>query len=204
MGRSFGRGARFILAAAVLALAASAAFAQAAPPIPSINGTISSISGNTLTLTLSDNSVKQVTLQSGTIILERDVAGVSDLKAGDAMGVAARRDGAALIATNINIFSKEMWDAVRKGQWLMSDGQTMTNALVTDYAEGMSGHTLTMKYKEGTASITVPDGVPVHRLVTVKQDALAAGMMVTVRYSGSSSGRTVTATSVFFDHPTQG
>ncbi len=199
MGRYFGRTVRFLMAALVTAAAATSAFAQAAPP-PSVNGTISAIKGNLITLTLADGSVKQVALQSGTLIQERDVSSVGDIKAGDAMGVAARRDGAALIATNINIFSRELWDVVRRGQWLMSDGQTMTNAMVTDYAMGMSGHTLTMKYKEGTASITVPDGTPVHRLVTVKPAALTVGLQISVRGMSGSDG-SLKAASVSFDGP---
>lgn len=199
MARFFGRGARFIVVTAVLLAAAASAFAQATPPAP-LNGTISAIKGSVITLTLADSSVKQVMLQSGTLILEREVATVADLKAGDAMGVAARRDGDALIATSINIFSKEMWDGIRKGQWLMTDGQTMTNALVTDYAQGMSGHTLTMKYKEGTASITVPDSTIVHRLVTVKPAALAVGMKISVRGTDGTDG-SLKAASVSFEGP---
>ena len=203
MGRFSGHRARFILAAVILLAAAAAAFAQASPPPPSVSGTISALRGNVLTLTLSDQSVKQLILQAGTVVLARETATVADLKAGEAMGVAARRDGAALIATAINIFSPEMWDGVRKGQWLMTDGQTMTNALVTDYAKAMNGNTLVMKYKDTTASITVPEGIPVHRLVTVKQGALQAGMSVMVRYNTASDG-TLKAASVFFDRPTQG
>ena len=199
MGMHSGRGARFIVAAAVLLAAAACAFAQASAP-PPVNGTISAIRGTILTLALADGSAKQVTLQSATLILERDAVGVADLKAGDAMGVAARRDGTALIATNINIFAPQMWDVVRKGQWLMTDGQTMTNALVTDYAQSMSGHTLIMKYEEGTATITVPDGVPVHRLVAVKPAALAVGQQISVRGSDAADG-SLKAASISFDGP---
>jgi len=203
MERYVGRYARSLVVTAVLLAAAVSSFAQASPPPPSISGTISAINGNAITLTLADGSVKPVMLQSGTIVLERESVDVADLRAGEAMGVAARRDGMALVATAINIFSPEMWDAVRKGQWLMTDGQTMTNALVTDYATGMNGNTLTMKYKEGTATITVPQGIPIHRLVTVKLDALRPGMAATVRYRAASNG-TLSATSIFFDRPAQG
>ena len=199
MGMHSGRGARFIAAAVVLLAAATSAFAQASAP-PPVNGTISAIRGTILTLALADGSAKQVTVQSATLILERDAVGVADLKAGDAMGVAARRDGTALIATNINIFAPQMWDVVRKGQWLMTDGQTMTNALVTDYAQSMSGHTLIMKYKEGTATITVPDGVPVHRLVAVKLAALAVGQQISVRGADATDG-SLKAASISFDGP---
>ncbi len=176
------------------------AAAQATGPAP-ISGTIVSVTGSTIRLSLPDNSVKDVALQASTVILERDVATVSDIKAGEAMGVAARRDGMNLIATSINIFAKEMWANPRmgKGQWPMDNGQTMTNAVATDYVQGMSGHTLTMKYNEVNATITVPDGIPIHRLVAVKLGALAAGMIISVR--GDSTGGTLKAASISFDGP---
>jgi hypothetical protein len=196
------RGGRVFPAAVFLAAVAVVAAAQAAGPAP-ISGTIASIKGNLVTLTLADKAVKEVVLQDRTLILERDTAAVGDIRAGDAMGVAARRSGTDLIATSINIFSRELWDVVRKGQWPMASGETMTNAMVTDYAEGMSGHTLTMKYKEGTATIIVPDGIPVHRLVTVKPAALSVGLLITVRGTASSDGR-LTAASISFEGPGRG
>jgi hypothetical protein len=86
-----------------------------------------------------------------------------------------------LIATNINIFSGEMWNVVRKGQWVMTTGDMMTNAMVSEYAQAVNGRTLTMKYDDGTSTIAVPDGIPIHRLVTVKPETLAAGMQIVVR-----------------------
>ena len=201
MDRSYGhgRGARALVAMVVLVVAAAAGFAQAAGPAP-LSGTIASVKGGVLTLTLADKSVKEVVLQEKTLILERDVAAVGDIRPGDAMGVAARRSGAELIATSINIFSPQMWDVVRKGQWLMTSGETMTNAMVSDYAQGMSGHTLTMKYEGGTASITVPDGIPVHRLVTVKPAALAVGLQIVVRGTAGEGG-SLKAASISFEGP---
>lgn len=193
----------FVLAAGFLVLAVAGASAQASGPA-SITGTIVSVTGTSIRLSLADSSVKDVALQPTTVVLERDAATVGDLKAGEAMGVAARRDGMNLVATNINIFTAQMWNNPRmgKGQWLMDNGQTMTNAVVTDYAMGMSGHTLTMKYKDVTASITVPDGVPIHRFVAAKLAALAAGMTITVRPDPASSD--LRAASISFDKPANG
>jgi len=196
------RGARALVVVVLLAVAAAGGFAQAAGPAP-LSGTIASVNGSVLTLTLADKSVKDVVLQEKTLILERDVAAVGDIRAGDAMGVAARRSGAELIATSINIFSPEMWDVVRKGQWQMTSGETMTNAMVSDYAQGMSGHTLTMKYENGTATITVPDGIPVHRLLSVKPAALAVGLQIVVRGTAGADGA-LKAASISFEGPARG
>ncbi len=182
-----------------LLVTALGGFAQAAGPAP-VSGTIVSVNGSNLTLALADKTQKNVVLQGSTLILERDTATVDQIKPGDAMGVAARRSGMDLIATSINIFSREMWDVVRKGQWPMTSGEVMTNALVSDYAQGMNGHTLTMKYTEGTATIAVPDGIPIHRLVSMKPEALKVGLQIVVRGTDGTDG-TLTAGSVSFEGP---
>ena len=55
---------------------------------------------------------------------------------------------------------------VRKGQWPMQTGDVMTNAQVTDYALGVQGRMLRMKYEDVVATINVPEGVRINRLVT--------------------------------------
>jgi hypothetical protein len=205
MNRNAGPARRtlLVLVAVLLAGVVVGAFAQSAPPAgpPPVNGTIVSVNGNIIRLALADKSQKDVAIQPTTLVLERDTAAVGDIQAGDAMGVAARRSGSDLIATSINIFSKEMWNgAMKKGQWPMTSGETMTNAVVTSYVVGMSGHTLVMKYNDVMATITVPDGVPIHRLVTMKPGALAAGMMVSVRGSDGSDG-TLKAAAISFEGP---
>jgi hypothetical protein len=64
----------------------------------------------------------------------------------------------------------------------------------------MNGHTLIMKYAEGTATITVPDGIPIHRLVSMKPAALTPGMQIVVRGTAASDG-TLKAASISFDGP---
>ncbi len=191
-----------ILAVILFGLAGFGAFAQAANPA-SLDGTIVSVDGGTVTVTLADGTRKSAQLQAGTLILEREVATVDQLQPGEAMGVAARRSGTELIATNINIFAKELWDVVRKGQWPMTTGEVMTNAMATDYLPGTSGHTLTMKYRDGTATITVHDGVPVHRLVSMPQAALIVGLHVVIRGSANADG-SLKAASVSFEGAAKG
>ena len=176
-------------------------FAQAAVPAP-VSGTIVSFSGSNLTLALADNTQKTVVIQARTLVMERDPAELSQIRAGDPLVVTSHRSGTELVASNINIFSKEMWDVVRKGQWKMDTGDMMTNAMVSEFAQGVNGHTLTMKYSEGTSTIIVPDGIPIHRLVSVKPAALVVGMQVIVRGTSGSDG-TLTAGFVSFDGPTK-
>src|SRR5208337_4301256 len=128
---------------------------------------------------------------------------LNQIQAGDALAVTSHRSGMDLIASKINIFSKEMWNVVRKGQWVMNTGDMMTNAQVSAYVQGVNGHTLTMKYADGISTITVPDGIPIHRLVSVKPAALAAGMQIMVRGTAESNG-TLKAASISFDGPAKG
>ena len=57
-----------------------------------------------------------------------------------------------------------------------------------------------MKYPDGTSMITVPDGIPIHRFVSVKPATLAYGMRIVVRGTAESDG-TLKAAFINFDGP---
>jgi hypothetical protein len=179
-------------------------YAQAMTSATSVDGTISAINGNMITLVSSDNLKKTVALQPKTILQSRRVAELAEIKAGDHLAITSRRgsDG-ALMAVSINIFSPEIWDIVRKGQFPMTTGDTMTNAEVSRYVQDVNGHTLTMTYSDGTSTITVPDGTPIHRLVTVKTSDLAVGLHISVRGTMGPDGKLQAAT-VSYDQPAKG
>ncbi len=187
-------------AVAILFLAAAAGgFAQAMTTLTSLDGTITAVKGETITLTTSDNMVKTVSLGPNTLVLRRQVATLGDIKSGDALGVASRRasDG-SLTAISINIFSPELYKVVRKGEFPMTTGDTMTNALVTKYAKAVNGRQLTMTYAEGTSTITVPESTQIHRMVTVMRPNLVVGLHVNVRGTVKPDG-TVQAQSISFE-----
>jgi len=189
-----------------LVLAPLAATAQAGGP-PPLAGTIASITGNVFVLTLQDGTQKTVTLKDGAIILDRQALTADQIKAGDALGVAARSANGTLTATSINVFAPQMWDNpnMRKGQFAMTSGEnmTMTNAITAQVIQNSQGHVLTMKVDMGIATITVPDGIPIFRLVVVKQDQLTVGLPITVRATADANGN-LTASSVSFDRPARG
>jgi hypothetical protein len=195
------RRARLVVACAMLLFLAGAlgGFAQAMTTVTSVDGTISAIKGETITLTTSDKIAKTIALGPNTLILRRQVATIGDIKSGDALGVASRRasDG-TMTAVSINIFSPELYKVVRKGEFPMQTGDTMTNALVTKYAKAVEGRVLTMTYAEGTSTITVPEATQIHRMVTVKTPDLVVGLHITVRGTLKPDG-TVQAQSVSFD-----
>lgn len=189
----------FLLAVSLLVGASASGFAQAAMTA-SIDGTVTAVTSTSLTLTAADGSTKSATLPKGLVVLERTSATLADIAKGDAMGVTAHRaEGGMLTATEINIFSAELWKIVRKGQFPMQQpGQIMTNALVTAYAPKTSGHTLSMKYGKLDTTIDVPDDTVIHRLVTVKLSSVKQGMHVLVRGSANADG-SIKAAAVSFD-----
>jgi hypothetical protein len=195
------RRTRLVMAISALLVvgAAVGGFAQAMTTVTSLDGTITAVKGSTITLSTADKMEKTVTLGPSTLVLMRQTATLAEIKSGDAMGVASRRasDG-SLTAISINIFSPELYKVVRKGEFPMQTGDTMTNAVVTNYAKSVSGRTLTMTYAEGTSTITVPDSTQIHRLVTVMKPDLAVGLHINVRGTIKPDG-SVQAQSVSYD-----
>jgi hypothetical protein len=187
----------------VLTGGALAGYAQAMTTVIPVEGTITAIKGSTITLTQADKMTKTIALQDKTLVLMRQVVGLDQIKSGDAMGVASRRgsDG-SMVAVYINIFAPEMWSSpvMRKGEFPMTTGDTMTNAVVTQYATGVKGRVITLKYAEGTSSITVPDGTQIHKLVAVKPSALTAGLKIQIRGIAGANG-SITANTISFDQP---
>ncbi len=91
-----------------------------------------------------------------------------------------------------------LWATAQKGQWPMSGDQVMTNAMVANVAFSVTGGVLTLGYEGGAATIRLPDGVQVHRIVTVKPEDLRVGERVAIRGTAESDGA-ILASSVSFD-----
>jgi hypothetical protein len=187
----------------LLAAAPFTAVAQGVGGSTAVTGTIVSIDGTTYVVRLDDGTQKTVVLRDNAIILDRLVTTADQIRVGDALGVAARLDNGKLVATSINVFAPEMWEGVRKGQFPMQTGEVMTNAMTAEVVQNSQGRVLTLKLDMATATIVVPDGIPIHRLVSVKPDQLAVGLKVTFRTVTDSGGH-LTASGVTFDQATRG
>ena len=164
-----------------------------------VAGTISAINGNTIFVTTGDNQVKTVTIDQKSLILGRSKATLASIQPGEALGVAAIRatDG-SLSATAINIFTPELWQQVRKGQFPMANGQVMTNAPVEKVGAEMKNRVLYLKYQMLSAAITVPDAAEIHRMVGQKLGALKTGLKISARGTDKADG-SLTAASINFD-----
>jgi hypothetical protein len=176
----------------------SATVAQSA-----LEGVIVSIEGSTLVLSGTDGTTSRVLVQADSLILGRKAATLDSIVRGEAMGVTATRgsDG-SLTATAVNVFTPQLWQRVRKGQWDMATpGQVMTNAQVERLVDRVEGRTIYLKYEMLSAAIAVPVGAIIRRSVERKLADLKPGMKVSVRLAASADG-SLRAAMVSFDAPT--
>ncbi len=174
--------------------------AYAVPAIVIVDGTIAQVARDSLVLTTAGGRTLCKT-SAATIIRRRLPARIEDIKVRDYIGVAASKapDG-SLTAVDINIFPTGSQGVIRDGQSMMSSGNVMTNAVVTEYVTGVSGRTVTLAYGGGTAKITVPPAATVHRLVVTTRSDLRPGRHVIARGAGNGDG-SLTATSITIEGP---
>jgi hypothetical protein len=198
------RAAFIFLFTVILGAAAVAGFAQAMSTVTQVDGTIAAVKGGVITLTLSNGLTKTVGVKPATVISMIQRTNLADIKAGDALGVTSRRESdGSLTALRINIFSPALYKIVPKREFVMTTGDTMTNAVVRTLAKADQGNTLTVDYPDGTSTISVADDVPVFRMVSVREADLKEGLRVLVRGTQGPDG-TLNASSVSFDQPMKG
>ena len=196
-GKSYGSGA-----GNATQPAAGSSSGQAMMSAPTLlTGSIASINGATIFVTLGDGRTIAAALGASTEILERAQATLESIKPGDALGVAATKSGdGTLTATAINVFAPQVWQRVRKGQFPMSNGQVMTNAQVERLGDRVEGRTLYLKYDMLSVAILVPATATIRRSLVVGPADLAPGMAVTLRGASGSDG-IFSASLVSFDAP---
>lgn len=175
--------------------------AAAAPGDITTEGTVNATGPGSITVASGGGGQTVVKIPSTAFVLSRQTATLETIKPGDYVGVAAKRTAnGSLSAVSINIFAHEMAGRVRMGQFPMASGDIMTNAQVMEYAVRVDGRTLYLKYKDGSAAITVPPDTQIHRLVVVPVADLKPGAHVTVRGTSNPDG-SITASSVSVEAP---
>jgi hypothetical protein len=153
---------RFLLALPAALALAGRAWAQNAPPPSRLRGTIESAGDGTLAVKTQAGQTVQLAVTDKTRILEILPARMEDIKPGSFIGTAAmpQKDG-TLMAMEIQVFPEAM-RGVGEGHrpWDLKPDSTMTNGTVGDVT-GTSGRKLTLKYKGGEQTVTVPAEAPI-------------------------------------------
>ena len=181
------------LAILVLAIAGMAigqpAMAQDAPPAK-IGGVIDAVNGDELDVTSTTGDKIVLTLGDKVRIALTMPITVDDIKPGSYIGAGAMADGkGGNTAKEITVFpeaARGLGEGFRK--WDQGPNSTMTNGTVSEVV-GTSNRTVTVTYKGGQQSVTIPDGTPIVTFANADKTALTVGAHVVVRGRKGDDGK---------------
>lgn len=191
----------WIIRAAALGLAtawsaAAPAIAQA-PASTRLRGAIESVDGSTLVFKSREGETVTAQLAESARLVAVAKAQLSDIKPGSYVGVAAmpRPDG-SLMAIEVLIFPEAMRGAGEGHRpWDLLPESTMTNATVAETVSQVSGPVLTLTYKDGQKTVSVPPEAPIVTFIPADKSDLKPGVKVMATVS-PGTGKTVTASSI--------
>jgi hypothetical protein len=182
--------AAFWVLTGLLMLGAAPALAQSATT--KVAGIVASVSGNEVDVT-ADSGKVAVMLGDKTRIAWSMPVKIDDIKPGSYVGAGAMADGkGGNTAVEITVFpesARGLGDGFRK--WDQGPNSTMTNGTVSQVV-GTSNRTLTVTYKGGQQSVTIPNGTPITTFEVADKTALVIGAHVVVRAAKATNG-TLTA-----------
>jgi hypothetical protein len=183
---------RRLFVAAVLLLGASTlnALAQTAPPTR-IRGTIAAVDGNTMTVNGRDGQKMEVALNDPLTVVTVKKVDLSTIKATDYVGIATRTgaDG-KLTAMEVLVFPEAMRGAGEGHYaWDLEPGSMMTNGTVKGAVTAAAGRDLTVAYKDGSQTISVPPSAPVVTFAPAERADLKPGAPVFLGATKSAEGK---------------
>jgi hypothetical protein len=181
-----------IALALALALSAIPAFAQPTR----IRGTIASLDGQTLVVNARNGQKVTVTLADKLMVTTSGTTTLAEVHPGSFIGTTAvpQADG-TMKALEVHVFPESMRGTGEGFRpWDLGPQSTMTNGTVGQI-EGSDGRSLTVKYKEGEKTVTVPPDVPVVALELGTRAELTPGAHVFIIANKAADG-TVSAARV--------
>ena len=181
-----------ILRHSVVALGASwlvlPAQAETAPV--HVRGEVASVTGNAITIATREGKSVSLTLGDAWKIGGVIPATLADIKPGTFIGTANVDAGADNTALEVVVFPEAL-RGTGEGDygWDLQANSKMTNAAVESQVESANGPKLTLKYKGGTKTVSIPPGTPI---VTIAPSAspsdLKAGAKVFIIGQASADG----------------
>jgi hypothetical protein len=167
-----------MMRALLLMLAIAIGIAEAQNPPTRVRGTVASFDGKTLSV---DNVVRVIVTDKTEIVFTQPIP-LSDIKAGDFLGVTSVKRGSTLTAVEVRRFPKPLNPGHRPFDG--RDDQTMTNATVEATVESANQRQLTLGYPGGTQKVIVPENASVSTLVPGTRAQLVPGAPVNLTADG--------------------
>ena len=151
---------RSLAAIGAILFAASAAWAQSPTRV---RGTVERLDGPTLVVKSREGADVTIRLADDVSVSGVVKASYADIKPGSYVGIAAMpQAGGSLRALEVLIFPENMRGTSEgHGPWDLLPESTMTNATVAESVDRVDGRALTLKYKDGEKTISVPPEAPV-------------------------------------------
>jgi hypothetical protein len=171
---------RNLLAAstALFLMLGAAAYAQTPARV---RGAVESLEGSTLTVKSRDGQDVKVTLAPDWRAVAVLAADRDAIKPGVFIGTAAMGPESDLKAVEVVVFPEAMRGTAEGHYgWDLGAANSMTNGNVDGEVAAADGEKLTVSYKGGTSTITVPPGVPVVTLAPGDRALVAPGAQVFV------------------------
>jgi hypothetical protein len=180
----------FLTAAAFGLVFGGAVSAQAASPhFERVRGTIASFQGGTLTVK-TDSGDKTIAVGDKTGISAVRKIAMSEIKPGSYIGTAAvPGKGKNLRALEVLVFPAAM-KGVGEGHtpYDLGTDSSMTNGTVGKVTTTPVGRQITVSYKSGSQTVTVPNDVPIVTFAPADRGDLKAGARVFVIGTASAGG----------------
>ncbi|HEY9447419.1 MAG TPA: DUF5666 domain-containing protein [Burkholderiales bacterium] len=144
-----------------------------------VRGTISTIDARAMTVKSRDGQDLTLKLADDLGVVAAKAMTLADLKPGDYVGVTAVRgaDGAP-VAREVHTIARTVPEG--HGPWDLEPGSTMTNATIDAPVAASGNRELTLKYKGGSQTIRIPDGIPIVTQVPADRSYLKPGEYVFV------------------------
>lgn len=188
----------FVVVALSLFAGVTAYAAQPPAPAP-VSGTIVSVAKDTVQLRTTEMQQITVAVGAQTRVVDTVNITLADIKSGDFLGTTASPVDGKLIASEVHVFDEALRGTGEGHYPWTQPGSTMTNGAVATMTNGAVttqgtarkddvGLTMTVTYKGGQQTVTVPRGTPVTRVAVVDASRLKAGTRVTV--FGTPKGET--------------
>ena len=168
----------------LLALCAAAVDAQT--PMR-LRGTITAVDGNTLLIKSRDGRNLKVQLAENLTVAVAKTARFEEIRHGDYVGATTKAgaDG-TLVALEVHYLAPTTPDGHMP--WDLAPETMMTNASVSAIVEATGKRELTLQYKAGTKTITVPETAPIVRAVPGTRADLVPGEYVFIGATAAADG----------------